>query len=203
MNVNRRTQAERSSATRATLVAAGRELWGARGYGAVGTPEIAEAAGVTRGALYHQFADKSALFLAVIESVEEDVMRRLLKHVARVAADATPADAIRAATDRWLAIAVEPEVRQLLLLDAPSVLGWTTFREIGRRHALGATEQMLAAAMAAGQLAPLPVQVLSHILVGAMDEAALVIATADDRAQALAEVSDVFGRLFDALFNET
>src|SRR5918997_5375484 len=77
MEVNRRTQEERSTATRGALVDAGRRLWAERGYAAVGTPEIAAAAGVTRGAMYHQFADKAALFRAVVERVEEDITVRL------------------------------------------------------------------------------------------------------------------------------
>ena len=70
----RRTQSERSAATQQALLSAARRLWGARGYAEVGTPEIAEAAGVTRGAMYHQFADKTALFLAVLEALEEEAI---------------------------------------------------------------------------------------------------------------------------------
>lgn len=203
MTVKKRTQQERSSTTRAALVAAGRELWGARGYANVGTPEIAAAAGVTRGAMYHQFADKSALFEAVVEEVEEDVMARLLAHVSEIAPGATPARLMRAASAQWLAIAVEPAIRHVLLLDAPSVLGWEAFREIGQRHALGTTEQMLEAAMDAGQLARQPVHALAHVLIGAMDEGALLIAAADDHTQALADITEVMDRLFDAIFDES
>ena len=73
MEIKRRTQEERSAATRDALIAAARTLWGQRGYAEVGTPEIATAAGVTRGAMYHQFADKAALFREVVEVVEQDV----------------------------------------------------------------------------------------------------------------------------------
>src|SRR5690349_24349861 len=99
----RRTQAERSAATQQALISAARRLWGERGYAEVGTPEIATAAGVTRGAMYHQFADKAALFLAVAEAVEQDVMVRLAEAVAASGAS-TPADAIRAAVDAWLEV---------------------------------------------------------------------------------------------------
>src|SRR3984885_10643935 len=110
----RRTQAERSAATQAVLRAAARRLWGERGYAEVSTPEIAEAAGVTRGAMYHQFPDKTALFVSVLEAVETDVMKRLAATVA-TARPKTPADALRAAADAWIDIASEPEVRQLVL----------------------------------------------------------------------------------------
>src|SRR5690242_475963 len=127
MESKRRTQPERSAATRGALVAAGRRLWAERGYADVGTPEIAAAAGVTRGAMYHQFADKSALFLAVAEAVEIDVTERLKAYVAaQMPADADAA--VHAAVDGWLAVCDEQEVRQILLLDAPAVLGWDAFR---------------------------------------------------------------------------
>ncbi|MGH3412361.1 MAG: TetR/AcrR family transcriptional regulator [Marmoricola sp.] len=198
MEVKRRTQAERSSATRDALTTAARALWAARGYAAVGTPEIAREAGVTRGAMYHQFADKAALFHAVIELVEQDMMQRLNEYVLAVGA-ASPADGLRAAVEKWLEIAVEPEIRQLVLLDAPSVLGWDAYRDVAQRYALGATEQLLAAAMDAGQLARQPTRALAHVLIGAMDEAAMVVATAEDREQALADVRDVLGRLLEGL----
>ncbi|ORV42884.1 TetR family transcriptional regulator [Mycolicibacter engbaekii] len=199
--IKRRTQAERSAATRAALMTAARKLWGARGYAAVGTPEIAEAAGVTRGAMYHQFPDKAALFLAVVEAVEADVMARLAEAVAGSAAT-TPAAALRSAAESWLVVADDPEVRQLLLLDAPTVLGWDGFRDVAQRYSLGMTEQLLSAAMQAGQLPHQPVRVLAHVLIGALDEAAMVIATADDAEQVRADVGIVVHRLLDAMLTE-
>src|SRR3954469_21762279 len=94
MNVNRRTQASRREATRTALIAAARELFAARGYAAVGTEEIVRAAGVTRGALYHQFRDKEQLFEAVFEQVEADVTDRIAQRAVADAAD--PLSALRA-----------------------------------------------------------------------------------------------------------
>lgn len=196
-----RTQEQRSAATRQALVTAARRLWAARSYAEVGTPEIATAAGVTRGAMYHQFADKAALFLAVVEAVEQDVVARLADAVARSGAT-TPAGAIRAAVEPWLDICVDPEVRQLLLLDAPSVLGWERCRDITQRYSLGMTERLLVEAMDAGQLAVQPTRALAHILIGALDEAAMVIATAEDRDQARADVGEVLRRLFDGMLTD-
>jgi AcrR family transcriptional regulator len=177
-----RTQAERSAATRHALEAAARRLWGERGYAEVSTPEIAEAAGVTRGAMYHQFPDKTALFVAVLEAVESEVIDRLMAAVGAAQAK-TPADALHAAADAWLDIASEPEVRQLVLLDAPSILGWAGFREISLRYGLGMTEQLLGTAIEAGQLKPQPVRSLATVMIGALDEAAMSIANAEDRDQ--------------------
>src|SRR6266513_1783322 len=194
----RRTQAERSATTRQALLAAARRLWGARGYADVGTPEIANAAGVTRGAMYHQYPDKTALFLAVLEAVEADVIERLTQAVT-AARPETPADALRVAADAWLTIAGEPAVRQLVLLDAPSVLGWAGFREISLRYGLGMTEQLLGAAIEAGQLKAQPVRALATVMIGALDEAAMSIANAEDPAREKAEVSNVIHNLIDGL----
>lgn len=196
----RRTQAERSAATQQALVAAARRLWGERGYAEVSTPEIAEAAGVTRGAMYHQFPDKTALFVSVLEAVETDVMARLAADVG-AAMPKTPADVLHAAADAWLDIAGEPEVRRLVLLDAPNILGWAGFREISLRYGLGMTEQMLTAAIEAGQLKPQPVRPLATVMIGALDEAAMSIANADDSAAEKEQVRAVVHDLIDGLMS--
>jgi AcrR family transcriptional regulator len=175
MNLQRRTQPERSAATRAALVSAARGLLTERGYAGVSTPEIAEAAGVTRGALYHQFADKQALLTAVVEQVEQAVTERLVATVA-AHAPADPLAALHIAVDAWLDLCADPEVRQILLLDAPTVLGWESFRDLAASYGLGLTEQLLAAAIAAGQLPDFPARPFAHVLLGALQEAAFAIA---------------------------
>jgi AcrR family transcriptional regulator len=201
MEIKRRTQEERSAATRDALISAARKLWGRRGYAEVGTPEIATAAGVTRGAMYHQFTDKAALFRDVVEAVEQDVMARMATMVASAGAT-TPADVIRAAVDAWLEVSSDPEVRQLILLDAPAVLGWAGFRDVAQRYSLGMTEQMLNEAIRAGQLARQPVRPLAHVLIGALDEAAMVVATADDPKRARREIRQVLRRLIDGMLDD-
>lgn len=193
-----RTQSERSATTQLALQAAARRLWGERGYADVGTPEIAEAAGVTRGAMYHQYADKAALFLAVLEAVEAEVIQRLTVTVT-AAAPKSPADALHISADAWLEIAGEPEIRQLVLLDAPSILGWAGFREISVRYGLGMTEQLLTAAIEAGQLKPQPVRPLATVMIGALDEAAMSIANAEDPIEEKAQISAVIHDLIGAL----
>ncbi len=193
-----RTQSQRSAATQRALQAAARRLWGARGYADVSTPEIAEAAGVTRGAMYHQYADKAALFLAVLEAVEAEVIERLAAAVS-AARPQTPADALRVAADAWLDVASEPEIRQLVLLDAPNVLGWARFRDISQRYALGMTEQLLTATIEAGQLARQPTRPLATVLIGALDEAAMYVANAENPAEEKAQVRQVLQDVLDGL----
>lgn len=192
------TQAERSAATQESVLAAARSLWGERGFAAVGTPEIAEIAGVTRGAMYHQFPAKTDLFVAVVESVESEAMERLGKAVA-AAEPASFAAALQVAATSWLEIATEPEVRQIVLLDAPRVLGWGAFRDIALRFGLGMTEEMLSAGMAAGELRQQPVRPLAQVLIAAIDEAAMVVAHAEDPEEARNEMQIVLGGLLDSL----
>jgi AcrR family transcriptional regulator len=201
MQVQRRSQTERSAATRRALHAAARRLWAEHGYAAVSTPEIARAAGVTRGAMYHQYSDKAKLFVAVLELVEAEVIDRLAAAVAEVK-PRSPGEALRVAADAWLEIASEPEVRQLVLLDAPSILGWAGFREISLRYGLGMTEQLLSAAMEAGQIRRQPVRPLATIMIGALDEAAMSIANAEDPDSEKADVRAVVHNLIDGLMRQ-
>ena len=194
----RRTQAQRSAATREALQAAARRLWGERGYAEVSTPEIAAAAQVTRGALYHQFPDKNALFIEVLNAIEADLMERMATTVA-ASEPKTPADALHAAADAWIELAGEPEVRQIVLLDAPSILGWAGFREISLSFGLAMTEQLLQAAIDAGQLRAQPARPLATVLLGALDEAAMSIANAPDPTQEMADVRPVIHDLIDGL----
>mgnify|MGYP000270515855 CR=1 FL=1 len=198
MEHKRRTQSDRTAATRAALVAAARELFGSRGFADVGTEEIVGAAGVSRGALYHQFADKTELFAAVFEEVEAELTQRIgAVMAARAATD--PAQALETGVGAWLDACAEPAVQRVVLLDAPSVLGWERFREIGMRYGLGLVEAGLAGAMEAGALARRPVRPLAHLLVGALDEAALYLARAPDPAAARAEVEATIAALLSGL----
>jgi AcrR family transcriptional regulator len=190
----RRTQADRTAATRAALVAAARTLFATDGYADVGTERIAQATGVTRGALYHQFPAKADLFAAVLEAVEVDLTARLVEVVAAAPADDTVAGLIRGA-DAWLDACAEPEVQRIVLLDGPAVLGWRRWREVGLRHGLGLVTALLTEAMAAGDVPVQPVAPLAHVLIGALDEAALYVALAADPRRARAEVGAVLQRV--------
>jgi AcrR family transcriptional regulator len=190
-------QEQRSRATREKLLTAARALFAARGYAAVGTEEIVRAAGVTRGALYHQFRDKEELFEAVFEEVEGETTQRIAD--AALAGATDPLTALRAGARAFLTICAEPEVERIALLDAPAVLGWARWRAIGFRHGLGLVAATLQAGMDAGAIAPQPLTPLSHLLLATLDEGALLIARADDPATARAEVEVVIDRLVDGL----
>jgi len=183
----------RSEATRRQLVTAARALFGARGYADVGTEEIVRAAGVTRGALYHQFRDKADLFAAVAEQVEAEITNRIAAGAAEAAAD--PLDALRAGARLFLDACAEPEVERIILLDAPAVLGWEAWRDLASRYGLGLVQLALQAAMDAGAIVRQPVVPLAHVLIGALDECALYIAQAEDPAAAREQCAAIFDRI--------
>ncbi|PZF79804.1 TetR/AcrR family transcriptional regulator [Jiangella anatolica] len=198
MNVKRRTQAERSAATRVALVDAGRRLFAAQGFAGVGTEAIVREASVSRGALYHQFADKTELFAAVLEDVEADVSRHLVE-VAGAAAPEGFAAAMLSAVDAWLQLCERPEVQRIVLVDGPSVLGWVRWREICQPHVLGLIQMVLEQGMAAGEVERQPIVPLSHALIAVADEAAMYVASAADPGAARAEMVAVAGVFVRAL----
>ena len=190
----------RSETTRRQLVSAARALFGARGYADVGTEEIVRAAGVTRGALYHQFRDKADLFAAVAEQVEAEITERIAAGAAEAAAD--PLDALRAGARLFLDACAEPDVERIILLDAPSVLGWEAWRDLAGRYGLGLVQLALQAAMDAGAIVQQPVVPLAHILIGALDECALYIARAGDPAAAREQCAAIFDRILRGITSD-
>jgi len=194
----RRTQAERSESTRRALVEAARPLFAARGYAGVGTEEIVRSAGVTRGALYHHFGGKRDLFEAVYEQVEADLAERIAAGALAANAE-SPLEAMRAGAEMFLQACTEPEAQQIALLDGPAVLGWDRWREIAAEHGLGLIEASLEAAIEAGAIAQQPVRPLAHVLMGALDEAAMLVARAEDPEQMRDEVGRTLDTLLGAL----
>ena len=190
----RRTQAERSESTRAALIAAARRLFAEQGYAEVGTEEIVRAAGVTRGALYHHFEGKRLLFEAVYEQMEAEISERIATGALAAGAD-SPLDAMRAGAEMFLQACTEPEAQRIVLLDGPAVLGWDRWREIAAEHGLGLIEVTLQAAIDAGAIERQPVRPLAHVLMGALDEAAMLVGRADDPEAMRREV----GRTLDSL----
>ena len=189
-------KAQQSEATRAVLVAEGRRLFAARGYAGVGTEEIVRAAGVTRGALYHHFDGKEDLFRAVYEDVERELVERVA--AAATAAD-DPLEVLHAGVQAFLDACEDPAVQRIALIDAPSVLGWERWREIGLNYGFGLVHGALAAAMDAGVIERQPVRALAHLLLGALDEGALLVARADDDGRTRLEVGHALARHLDAL----
>ena len=193
----RSRKAEQAEATRTALISAARELFAERGYGGVATEEIVQRARVTRGALYHHFSGKEDLFRAVYEEVERELMERL---ATQAVSASDPLEALKAGARTFLeACERDPAVQRISLLDAPSVLGWEQWREIGLRYGFGLVQGTLEAAMDAGLIERQPVTPLSHLVLGAIDEAAMVVARAGDGGKTRREVGAAVERYLDGL----
>ena len=189
---HRRTQAERSAATQAALMAAARELFTAHGFAGASREEIVERAGVTRGALYHHFANKEDLFRAVLMELEREIGAR----VATAAMDgADPREQLRLGCQAFLDAALDPAVRRIVLLDAPSVLGWQAWRDIEEEHGVALVKEALAAMVNAGQMPDEPLDPLAHMLLAALNEAAQLVAGASNRRRARAEIGGTVDRI--------
>jgi AcrR family transcriptional regulator len=194
--VHRGRQAERSEATRKALVDVGRKLFAKRGYADVGTEEIVRRAGVTRGALYHHFSGKEDLFRAVAEQVEEEITR---KSAEAALAHQDPWEQQRAGWVAFLDACLDPAVQRIILLDAPSVLGPKAWREIASKYGLALVQFGLLSLMEAGLIEEQPVDPLAHLVIGALSEAAVVIAQAEDTEAARTEMGAALERLMVGL----
>jgi AcrR family transcriptional regulator len=174
---------ERGRATRDQLVTVATELFATDGYDATSIEAVLRESGVSRGSLYHHFASKEALFWAVLEGLQA----RIGAELAAATVDATdPVEALRAGALAWVRLAGDPVVMQIMLIDAPAVLGWERFRELDEQHTLGDIRTALTAAADAGRLDHRHVDVFAHILLAAVNEVGLLIARSGDRPAALA-----------------
>ena len=138
---------------------------------------------MSRGALYHHFANKEVLFEAVLEAVEEQTAHRA---VAASGEATDPVAVLRQGCAARLTLVRDPVVRQISLIDAPAVVGWQRWREIDGAHGFGLLKEGLRAVATTGRIRAEGVDLLAHMLLAALMELALLIAQADDRRDAVA-----------------
>jgi len=171
-------QAEKSESTRTALTRAARELFAERGYAAVGTMEIVNRAGSSRGAMYHHFKDKQELFRAAYEQIQQELIDRVAESMEGVD---DPLTAFETGLRTFLLACVEPDKARIGLIEAPSVLGWQEWRRLDEQYALGMITAGLELGQQSGVLqAGLPTRPLSHMILAALGEAGLLIAEAED-----------------------
>jgi len=189
-------KAEQYEHTRRQLLDVAARLFAEQGYAGTGTEEVVRQAGVTRGALYYHFRDKRDLFLAVVEDL---LQQGLVEIQAAEAAATDPWEALRAGLHAFLDACMEPSVQRIVLIDAPSVLGWAAWRELDAKYGFGLLRAALQGLLDAGLLEPQPVDPLAHMLLGALGEAGMVIAEAEDAQAARRDVGDSLDRLLRGL----
>ena len=178
------TRAAQGRATRGQLIEVATGLFADHGYGGTSIEAVLAAAGVSRGALYHHFAGKEALFTAVLEAVSE----RVAAEVTEIISGCTdPVDAVRTGALAWIDLAGDPVIQRVMLVDAPSVLGWEQWRDMDEGRTVGAMRAMLQAVSDTGRLPQELVGPFAHMILAALDEAAMIVARAPDSRAAVAE----------------
>jgi len=180
---------ERGRATRAHVVEVATRLFAEHGYDGTSIETVQASAGVSRGSLYHHFPGKEALFFAVLESLEVRVIGEMTEGVAELT---DPVEALRTACLAWIRLAGDPEVQQIVLIDAPAVLGWQRFRELDEQSVLGQFRAALEAAAEMGRLEARHVDVFSHLVLAAVNEAAMLVARSPDPVAAMPGAQDAF-----------
>ena len=194
MRVNKNV--ERGQATRAHLIETATRLFAAHGYDGTSIEAVLADSGVSRGSLYHHFAGKEVLFLAVMEEVGTRTVQPVLDEML---AAPDPVAALRVGCLGWIRLAGDPVIQQIMLIDGPAVLGWQRWRELDEGSTLGVIRGALAYAAETGRIEPGHVDVFAHILLAAANEVALMIARADDPAAALAAGESAVAEFLDRL----
>jgi AcrR family transcriptional regulator len=190
------TQAERREKTQTAIVKAAKRIFGERGFAAATMDDIAAGARVAKGAVYHHFATKEALFEAVFDQVSRELVADL-DRISRAEKDALAAMA--AGTQAYFAACSKGPTGQIILRDGPAVLGWERWREIDARHFGGKFPRALNAAMEAGLIARQPVEPLARLLLGAVTEAAVAVSAGPDIGKIGTDYARAFRSLLDAL----
>ena len=191
-----RTKAAQREHMLRTLLQTGRAMFAEHGYAQVSTEALVQQAGVTRGALYHYFTSKEALFHAVLEDVQRSVAAQIVDYTSEMH---DPWEQLRVGCQVFLKASLDRDVQQIMLIDGPAVVGWQEWRRMDAAHAMQLLRDVISQLMADGVLKPQPIDALVHMLSGAMNEAALWIAQAPDAERALAEALAVFDTLLAAL----
>jgi AcrR family transcriptional regulator len=187
----------RGEATRSQLIVIATRLFADRGYEDTSIEAVLREAGVSRGSLYHHFASKEALFEAVAEDVETSVGAQTL---AAASGSDGPVAALRAGFLAWIRLAGDPVVRRILLIDAPSVLGWERWRAMEEQHALGLIRAVVQVIADEGKLRPELVGTLAHVLLASVNEVALLVARSEDKEAAMKAGADTIDELLRRLF---
>ena len=177
-------RAAQGRATRGQLIEVATGLFAEHGYEGTSIEAVLTAAGVSRGALYHHFAGKEALFTAVLEAVSERITVQLTEVISGCT---NPVDAVRTGALGWIDLAGDPVIQRIMLVDAPSVLGWEQWRAMDEGRTVGAMRDMLQAVSDTGRLPGELVDPFAYMILAALDEAAMVVARASDSRVAVAE----------------
>ena len=176
---------EYSASTKRALVEVATELFTEQGYAGTSLDEIVAGARVTKGALYHHFSGKQALFEAVFERVEDEASTSIRRAVRD---NDDPWDKAMAGLRAFLAVLQQPAYRRLVIQEGPAVLGYERYREQEERSTYGIVQDIVSSVLSTYDLEKSMVETFSRVFFGAMSAAGSAVSSADDTARAGAEV---------------
>ncbi|EST53734.1 transcriptional regulator [Brevibacillus panacihumi W25] len=191
-----RRNKEETAITIQTLIEVARTHFTERGYADAALEEIVQEAGLTRGALYHHFGNKKGLFQAVLDTVQKEVAERV---ETQAATSADVWEQLILGCRAFITAAVEPRNKRIMLLDGPAVLGWEEWRRMDEQNSMRLLRAQIQFMQQQGELRQVAVDALTHMLSGAMNEAALWIAQAAEDEQAYEESMSVISLLLEGL----
>ena len=197
--ISRTAKTTRAEATRRALLASARALFGEKGYAATSIDEVVRDAGVTKGALYHHFKDKDQLFRAVVEQVKLEVTQAAASSYFETVDGVDPLQTVHHTCLAVIDAHLDPAVQRITILDARAVLDASARRELDARYEVALLRGAFRGAMRSGIVDQQPIVTLAHVVAGALTEGCALIAEADDKETARAEVGDVISRLLDGL----
>jgi AcrR family transcriptional regulator len=186
------TQAERRAATRTAVLEAAHALFGTAGFEATSLDEIAARSGTSKGAIYHHFDSKEQLFQTVFERLESSIAERVAK---RALKEPTPLRMLKVGCRAFLRTALDATTRQVLFIDGPRVLGWELWRQIDEKCFLA----LVTGALELHHGASPETDLRARLLMGAVDEAVMVISLADRPRATLDRVVITMDEMLDAL----
>jgi len=187
---------ETGEKTAASLVQNARKLFTEFGYKGTSMEKVVEMTGVTRGALYHHFAGKQGLFQAVFEDALNEITVRL--EDAMNSSD-DPWDQLIDTTRAFFEACIDPELQQIVFIDAPATLGWSVWRQIDENKTMVILKDIITKLVHAHMIKPLPVDALAHIISGATSDLVLWIAHEKDPETAYNEGFDTVVKVFESL----
>ncbi|MBD3646141.1 MAG: TetR/AcrR family transcriptional regulator [Pseudomonadales bacterium] len=187
---------EQGLTTRQHIIEVARDLFAAHGYENTSIGMVLSASGISRGALYHHFEGKQALFDVVLDQVESELAANILASAER---SRDPVASLRAGCVQFLRFAQDPVVRQIVLIDAPNAVGWQRWREIDARHGFGLMKFSLAAAAGSGKVDRDLAEVYAHAILASVMELALLVARSDDPDTELAHAERAIEVMIDGI----
>jgi AcrR family transcriptional regulator len=192
----KRTKAEQSAETRAMFISVARQLFASQTYANTSTEQILSSTNVTRGALYHQFADKADLMHAVCEQIQQEIVRDINAATKKAV---NSFDALIIGCDAFLEAVAKPDIQQILLIDAPAVLGWEEWNRLDREYGFGLLLEGVKQAILDRRLKSQSPEALALMLNGAINEGVIWAARSSNSVDNLVEVRNTLHQILHGL----